>query len=115
MKKSNAAISTSDAVRALSAIAHEGRLTLLRLLIQKGPEGLAAGSLARAAQVNAPTASAQLLVLMNAGLVNANRQGRHIIYRAQFQAMSQLLGFLMKDCCGGDRDICNPLLKALRS
>lgn len=111
----NTRAATSRAVRQLAAIAHEGRLTLLRQLIQAGRKGLAAGALAEAAQVNAPTASAQLLVLANAGLVRSEREGRHVIYYAQYGVMVELLSFLSQDCCGGQRDICDPLLKALRS
>ena len=96
-------------VKMLSALAHEGRLTLLRLLIQKGPEGLAAGELARRATIGATTASAQLLVLSNTGLVHSRRAGRQVIYAANFAAMEGLLGFLLQDCCCGRAEICEPL------
>ncbi len=99
------------AIKPLSAIAHEGRLALLRQLIQAGPEGMNAGALAQFAEVNATTASAQLLVLSNAGLVNSSRQGREVIYVANYNAMRELLGFLMKDCCGNRADICADLSK----
>lgn len=101
------------AVSRLAAIAHEGRLALLRRLIQAGPAGLSAGELANYAALNAPTASAQLLVLRNAGLIHSNRAGRQIIYRANFNAMTELLGYLMEDCCCGERAICEPLTSRL--
>lgn len=101
------------AVAQLAAIAHEGRLALLRRLIQAGPDGVGAGDLARFAGVNAPTASAQLLVLRNAGLIESERHGRQMTYRANFRAMSGLLGYLMQDCCGGERSICEPLAEQL--
>lgn len=101
------------AVSRLAAIAHEGRLALLRRLIQAGPEGLPAGELARFAQLNAPTASAQLLVLRNADLIHSERVGRQIIYRANYAGMTELLSYLMEDCCGGNRSICEPLTATL--
>ncbi len=100
---------TQAAVQQLAAIAHEGRLTMFRQLIQAGPEGLAAGVLAANLGGNPPTASAQLLVLSNAGLVTSARQGRHIIYSANYTTMSALLTFLPRDCCGGR---CGSLLGA---
>ncbi len=115
MKTPKLSFNTETAVRALSAIAHQSRLSLLRLLIQAGPTGIAAGELSRAAALNPPTASAQLLVLANAGLVTSDRQGRHVIYRAQFEIMSALLAFLMKDCCSSEQAICAPLIKAMRT
>ncbi len=99
-------------VRQLSALAHEGRLTLMKRLIQAGAEGESAGDLARFAGVNPPTVSARLLVLTNAGLAYSRRDGRQIIYYAGYDAMRLLLGFLLQDCCCGHRDICEPLLRA---
>lgn len=104
---------SQTAVARLSAIAHEGRLGLLRQLIQAGPDGLSAGDLAQRAGLNAPTASAQLLVLRNAELIHSQRLGRQIIYQANFEAMTELLGYLMEDCCGGDQIICAPLATKL--
>ncbi len=102
-----------DAVKKLAALAHEGRLALIRLLIQAGPEGLPAGELARKAETNNSTMSAQLLVLANAGLVQSRRQGRFILYSASYSAMQSLLGFLLQDCCCGSSAICTPLLRDL--
>ncbi len=102
----------SDATKTLAAIAHEGRLTLIRRLIQAGPDGVSAGTLARFAGIGPTTASAQLLVLANAGLVRSVRDGRRITYFAQYDRMKDLLAFLMLDCCGGNSDICDPLVKA---
>jgi len=103
------------AVKQLAAIAHEGRLALLRLLIQAGKDGLSATLLANRAKTKLPTASAQLLVLTNAGLVASTRSGRHIIYRANFETMTDLLRYLTLDCCGTSQDICAPLLPELQS
>jgi len=115
MKSNFKSISTAKAVSQLSAVAHEGRLSLLRLLIKAGPDGLAAGVLAKQSKTKLPTASAQLLVLHNAGLVYSKRDGRQIIYRADFKKLAALLQFLTLDCCGGRTDICGSLLDNLQS
>jgi len=99
----------SDALTGLSALAHEGRLSLFRLLVRAGPEGMAAGELARVAEVNFTTASAQLAVLAQAGLVAGRREGRSVIYAADYPRISSLLAFLMQDCCQGRAEILAPL------
>jgi ArsR family transcriptional regulator len=97
------------AIKRLSAIAQEARLEVFRLLVKAGPEGVAAGDIARKLDVPANTMSAQLLVLSNAGLIRARREGRSIIYAINFDAMRDLLVFLTKDCCGGRAEMCAPL------
>jgi DNA-binding transcriptional ArsR family regulator len=104
---------TKDALAGLSALAHDGRLAVFRLLIKTGPKGLAAGDIARKLDTQPNTMSAQLLVLSNAGLISARREGRSIIYAADFDRMSELLQFLTKDCCGGRPEICEPLNAAV--
>lgn len=99
-----------SAVAALGALAHEGRLSIFRMLVQAGPEGLAAGEIARRLAVLPNTLSASLNVLSHAGLVASRRQGRSIIYSARYDAMRTLLAFLMQDCCGGAPEICAPLV-----
>ncbi len=100
---------TTDAVKRLSALAQDARLEVFRLLVKAGPDGLPAGEIARALKTAANTASAQLLILSNAGLIRARRDGRSIIYSVDFAAMSDLLIFLTEDCCGGHAEICAPL------
>lgn len=97
------------AVEALSALAHEGRLSVFRLLVRAGPDGVAAGDIARKLDVLPNTLSASLTVLAHAGLVQSRREGRSIIYTADYERMSGLLGFLMEDCCNGEASICAPL------
>lgn len=97
------------AVEALSALAHASRLEVFRLLVKAGPEGLAAGEIARATGSLANTLSANLNVLASAGLVASRREGRSIIYSAAYDRMRELLAFLMEDCCGGKPEICAPL------
>jgi DNA-binding transcriptional ArsR family regulator len=97
------------AIKRLAAIAQDARLEVFRLLVKAGPDGMAAGDVARALNVPANTLSAQLLVLSNAGLVRARREGRSIIYAINFEAMRDLLVFLTEDCCGGRAEMCAPL------
>jgi ArsR family transcriptional regulator, arsenate/arsenite/antimonite-responsive transcriptional repressor len=99
----------TDTLAGLAALAHEGRLSVFRLLVKAGPGGLAAGEIAKKLHTQPNTMSAQLLLLSNAGLVHARREGRSIIYAADFERMSELLQFLTKDCCDGRPEICAPL------
>ncbi|MGH7024334.1 MAG: ArsR/SmtB family transcription factor [Caulobacteraceae bacterium] len=102
-------MNAQDAVGGLSALAHEGRLEVFRLLVKIGPDGMAAGDIARATGSLANTLSANLNVLAGAGLVSSRREGRSIIYAAGYETMRELLAFLMEDCCGGAPEICAPL------
>lgn len=88
-------------VRALGALAQEHRLALFRLLVQAGPEGLAAGAIAEALGVPASSLSFHLAQLANAGLIAQRRAGRSLIYSADYAAMNALVGFLTENCCGG--------------
>jgi DNA-binding transcriptional ArsR family regulator len=97
------------AAASLSALGHEGRLTIFRLLVKAGPAGVAAGEIARRLDTLPNTLSANLNVLSHAGLITSRREGRSILYSADFAAMSALLGFLMEDCCDGAPEICAPL------
>jgi DNA-binding transcriptional ArsR family regulator len=99
----------TSSLACLSALAHAGRLAIFRLLVKAGPDGMAAGDIARQLKTAPNTMSAQLLVLSNAGLIHARREGRSIIYAADFERMRELLQFLTKDCCGGRPEICAPL------
>lgn len=97
------------AIKRLSALAQDNRLAVFRLLIKAGLDGLAAGEIARALQITPNTLSAQLTILSNAGLIVSRRDGRSIIYAADFEGMSQLLVYLMEDCCQGRPEVCAPL------
>lgn len=100
---------TKDAIVALSALAHEGRMAVFRLLVRAGPQGLSAGEIAEATGALANTLSTNLGILARAGLVTSRREGRSIIYSAGFEGMRELLAFLMEDCCAGQPEVCNPL------
>ena len=105
-----------EAVAALSALAHEPRLSVFRMLVTAGREGIAAGEIARRLEVLPNTLSANLTILSHAGLIESRREGRTIIYTARYGQMTELLEFLMQDCCAGQPDICSPLAElALRS
>lgn len=98
-----------NAVAGLSALAHLGRLQIFRLLVQAGPDGMAAGDIARATGSLANTLSTNLGILAHAGLVRSRREGRSIIYAAAYDQMRDLLAFLIEDCCAGNTAICAPL------
>jgi DNA-binding transcriptional ArsR family regulator len=97
---------TKQALTALSALAHETRLAVFRLLVRQGPDGMAAGEIAQMLQVPAPTLSFHLKELEAAGLVQARRRHRYILYAADFAGARALLEFLMRDCCQGHPEIC---------
>lgn len=97
------------AVKRLSALAQDGRLAVFRLLVKAGPDGIAAGEIAQALALPPNTLSAQLTILANAGLIGSRRDGRSIIYSANYTGMSELLVYLMEDCCQGRPEICAPL------
>ncbi len=97
------------AVSALSALAHQGRLTIFRELVQAGPNGLAAGEVSRRVGIAPNTLSASLTILAHAGLVSSRRDGRSVIYTAAYEHMGELLGFLVQDCCQGRPEVCAPL------
>lgn len=100
------------ATRRLSALAQDSRLAVFRLLVKAGRDGLAAGEIARTLDVAANTLSAQLTILGDAGLVRSRREGRSIIYSADYDGMSELLVYLMEDCCQGRPEVCSPLAAA---
>lgn len=100
---------SKTAIDALSALAHEGRLNAFRMLVKAGPDGMPAGDIARKLEVPPNSLSANLTILSHAGLVESRRDGRSIIYSASYQRMTQLLGYLMEDCCNGAPEICAPL------
>ena len=99
----------TDAVAALSALAHPGRLAVFRLLVKAGAEGLPAGRIAEATGSLSNTLSANLNILTQAGLARSRRDGRQIIYTADYDAMRGLLTFLVEDCCQGEPAICGPM------
>jgi len=94
-------LNPDEAVRALGALAQEHRLAAYRLLVQAGPQGMAAGAIAESIGVPASSMSFHLAQLAHAGLVGQRRESRSIIYAADFAAMNRLMGYLTENCCGG--------------
>lgn len=90
-----------DAVCGLSALAHPSRLAVFRALVQSGPEGLAAGVIAERLGIAPPTLSFHLTQLSGAGLVASRREGRSILYSADYAAAGDLVAYLYENCCGG--------------
>jgi ArsR family transcriptional regulator, arsenate/arsenite/antimonite-responsive transcriptional repressor len=92
---------SSAAVEALGALAQEHRLALFRLLVQAGEDGMPAGAIAEALGVPNSSLSFHLAHLTRAGLIQQRRQGRSLIYTADYAAMNALVGYLMENCCQG--------------
>lgn len=90
-----------DVVKSLAALAQAVRLRVFRALVVAGPDGLTPGALSEQLEVPATSLSFHLKELMHAGLVSQERDGRHLVYRASFEHMSGLLGYLTEHCCQG--------------
>jgi ArsR family transcriptional regulator len=101
------------ALGALAALAHPTRLEAFRLLVRHEPEGLSTGRLVEQSGLTQSTFSTHLAVLVKAGLVKSEKQGRNQIQRSEIGALSALMLFLAKDCCGVRADLCEPLLAEL--
>lgn len=95
---------------AFAALSQETRLRIVRLLVQAGPHGMAAGAIAEAVAVSPSNVSFHLKDLEHAGMIVPRREARSIIYSADFTGLRDLIGFLMKDCCAGHPEICAPAL-----
>jgi DNA-binding transcriptional ArsR family regulator len=107
---------TKAVINALSALAQETRLAIYRLLVEAGPAGIAAGTIAAKLDVAAPTLSFHLKELAYAGLVTSESKGRFVVYRADYDAMNELLRYLTANCCRNsacevvdDNVVCVPL------
>lgn len=101
------------ALSALSALSQESRLRIVRILVQAGPGGVAAGLLAAEIGTSTSNISFHLKELEQAGLIRSRREGRSILYTAAFPALSGLIAFLMRDCCLSHPEICAPAIDAL--
>jgi DNA-binding transcriptional ArsR family regulator len=92
---------TSQAVAALAALAHQSRLAIFRLLVEAGPNGLAAGAIGDKLKLPPATLSFHLANLAHAGLVGSRQEGRFVIYSTDFENMDALVAFLTENCCSG--------------
>ena len=101
---------TKTVVTALAALAQDSRLAIFRALVQAGPAGLAAGRISELTGIAPSSLSFHLKELSHAGLASSQQSGRNVIYRAEFAAMNDLLGFLTENCCGGNpcSPVCTP-------
>jgi ArsR family transcriptional regulator len=110
---------TSEAVAALGALAHEHRLGIYRLLVERGPEGLPAGAIAEALGLAPSSLTFHLQNLHRAGLIVQRRESRSLIYSVDFGTMNALVGFLTENCCAGSSRACasasTPALRAKSS
>lgn len=95
-----------QAVTALAALAHEHRLATYRLLVEVGPEGLAAGAIARKLQLPASSLTFHLQHLQRARLITQERSSRQLLYAADFTAMNSLVDYLTENCCGLSKTEC---------
>jgi DNA-binding transcriptional ArsR family regulator len=97
---------STNAVTALSALAHEHRLAAFRLLVQAGPAGLPAGEIAAQLGISPASLSFHLKDLQRAELIQPRHEGRQIFYSPRFETVNGLLAYLMQNCCGGNP--CSP-------
>jgi DNA-binding transcriptional ArsR family regulator len=95
-----------EKAEAIAALAQESRLDVFRLLVQAGAEGMPAGQIAERLGLPSATLSFHLSQLRQAGLVSFRREGRSLIYAAEYAAMNGLVAFLMANCCQGDAARC---------
>ena len=97
-----------SAIAVLSGLSQETRLVIYRFLVQCGPAGLPAGKIGEHFGLPAATLSFHLAHLERCGLLSARREGRMIIYSANYETMNDLLAYLTENCCGGDASLCGP-------
>lgn len=106
-----ASMKTPDVISALSALAHEHRLAIFRLLVEKGPEGLPAGEIAERIGLVPSSLTFHLQHLARAGLLTQRRVGRQLFYATDFGVMNELVAYLTENCCGGAG--CDPVAACL--
>ncbi|MEG3619691.1 metalloregulator ArsR/SmtB family transcription factor [Magnetovibrio sp. PR-2] len=106
-------LSVFQATQILSGLANEMRLEVFRSLVARG--GMSAGELAEELGVRASTLSFHLKDLRHAGLVSSQKQGRQVIYAANFDNLNDLLSFLVDDCCGGRPELCIRTVESTKS
>jgi ArsR family transcriptional regulator, arsenate/arsenite/antimonite-responsive transcriptional repressor len=102
-----------NAILALAALAQPTRLQAFNLLVRHEPDGLPAGDVAKTLAVPQNTMSSHLSILARAGLIRPERRSRLVVYRADIAALRELTLYLVKDCCGGRAELCEPLIAEL--
>ena len=102
---------SAQVVKALSALAQSTRLAIYRLLVERGPEGMAAGQVAEKLKISPATLSFHFKTLSHAALIESRQEGRFIYYSANFAVMNDMLAYLTENCCGGNPEACKPSSK----
>ena len=102
---------TADVIGALGALAHEFRLAIYRLLVERGPEGLPAGAIGEKMGLLPSSLTFHLQALHRAGLIKQVRVSRQLIYSANYPAMNELVGYLTDNCCAASGSSCAPQCK----
>jgi ArsR family transcriptional regulator len=97
---------TPDVIEALGALAHEHRLAIYRLLVQRGPEGLSAGTIGQRIGLLPSSLTFHLQNLQRAGLITQRRESRQLFYSVDFRVMNGLVGYLTENCCGNSDADC---------
>ena len=105
---------TNDAVKVLSVLAHEGRVSVLRTLVQAGEQGASVSALSEAVGQNLKTVSAQLQLMTDAGIVSVRREGKQMFYSARYETLGALFSFIMHDCCGGNAGLLKTVQRACK-
>ena len=95
------------AIEALGALAHEHRLAIYRLLVQRGPEGLSAGAIGETVGLVPSSLTFHLQNLQRAGLISQKRESRQLVYSVDFSVMNGLVGYLTENCCGNSSTDCS--------
>lgn len=103
----------NNALDTFAALSQATRLEVFRLLIKAGQEGMSAGEISDTLKVRQNTMSSNLSILARAGLIRSTREGRSIRYFADMDGLRGLLAFLMEECCGGNPDLCQPVISDL--
>lgn len=101
---------SQHAIDVFAALSQSTRLDTFRLLMEHEPEGLPAGEIARRLDVPQNTMSSHLGILTRAGLIESERHSRSIVYRAVVDRVREIASFLVRDCCGGRPELCEPLV-----
>src|ERR1700688_2291325 len=100
-------VKTPQVIEALGALAHEHRLAIFRLLVERGPVGLSAGRIAERVGLVPSSLTFHLQNLRRAGLITQRRESRQLFYSADFTAMNALVGYLTENCCGNSSSECS--------
>ena len=101
------------AIEAFAALAQPSRMTIFRLLVRAGQDGLQVGEISRRLDIVTSTLSGHLSILRRAGLLKATRHQREIHYAANLSVVNDLIGFLLADCCEGQAENCSQILSLL--